>query len=193
MRHLMHSMAALAIGLTVSATMAQNPDGPRNRERGNRERAGRADRQDGPRGDRGPRLAQHPLMAVLDADQDGELSAAEIENAAAALKKLDQNEDGKLTRDELRPPRAAGERGGPAGAGIVERIMSRDANGDGKVTKDEMPERMQRMLERADTNNDGAIDRAEAESFAEHMKQRGGRRGEGPGNADDRPGRGGRP
>jgi Ca2+-binding EF-hand superfamily protein len=188
-------MAALAIALTVSAALAQNPDGPRNRDRGNRERAGRAGRQDGQRPDRAARFAQHPLMAVLDADHDGELSAAEIENAATALKKLDQNADGKLTRDELRPPRGRGDRagrGGADGAGIVERIMSRDENGDGKVTKDEMPERMQRMLERVDTNNDGAIDRAEAERFAERTRDRDGRRGKGRGNADDRPGRGGR-
>jgi len=41
---------------------------------------------------------------ALDADRDGELSAEEIEGAAAALKKLDKNDDGKLDRDELRPP-----------------------------------------------------------------------------------------
>ena len=199
MKHLMHSMAAVAIALTFNAAMAQNQEGPRNRDRGNRERAGRAGGQDGQRPDRGSRVGQDPLMAILDADHDGELSATEIENAAAALKKLDKNEDGKLTRDELRPPRGRGARGdragrgGPAGADIVERIMSRDENGDGKVSKDEMPERMQRILERADSNNDGAIDQAEAESFAERMRQRDGRRGKRPGNADERRGRRGQP
>lgn len=44
-----------------------------------------------------------PVMAVLDADKDGALSAEEIAGAVAALKKLDRNGDGKLTSEELRP------------------------------------------------------------------------------------------
>jgi uncharacterized protein YuzE len=39
-----------------------------------------------------------PVMTVLDADQDGEISAKEIENAVAALKGLDKNKDGKLRK-----------------------------------------------------------------------------------------------
>lgn len=49
------------------------------------------------------RPPQIPLMSALDANQDGEISADEIENAAAALKSLDKNDDGKLTREEVRP------------------------------------------------------------------------------------------
>ena len=41
--------------------------------------------------------------------------------------------------------------------------MRLDENGDGKVTKEELPERMQRVLQRGDANGDGAIDREEAE------------------------------
>lgn len=44
-----------------------------------------------------------PVMLALDADKDGALSATEIANAAASLKALDANSDGKLTPDELRP------------------------------------------------------------------------------------------
>jgi hypothetical protein len=44
-----------------------------------------------------------PLMLALDANSDGDLSAAEISNAPASLLALDANKDGKLTRDELRP------------------------------------------------------------------------------------------
>ncbi len=54
----------------------------------------------------------HPIVAACDTDGDGELSAAEIENAAKAMKQLDKNEDGKLTRTEI------GRGGGrPAGPG----------------------------------------------------------------------------
>jgi Ca2+-binding EF-hand superfamily protein len=43
-----------------------------------------------------------PILAALDTNSDGEISAAEIAAAPAALKKLDANGDGKLTEDEVR-------------------------------------------------------------------------------------------
>jgi len=48
-------------------------------------------------------LQSFPLTASLDRDGDGQISESEIEGAVAALEGLDQNQDGKLTRDELRP------------------------------------------------------------------------------------------
>ncbi len=45
------------------------------------------------------------LLKGLDTDRDGTISAAEIEQAAAALKLLDRNRDGKLSDDELQDPR----------------------------------------------------------------------------------------
>ena len=53
-----------------------------------------------PRGPRGPHL-----LRMLDANRDGVISAQEIAGAAAVLKKLDKNGDGKLTSDEVRPRR----------------------------------------------------------------------------------------
>ena len=53
-------------------------------------------------------------MEALDTNHDGTLSAEEIANASASLKKLDKNGDGKLTSDELRP---SGRRGGRGGFG----------------------------------------------------------------------------
>jgi hypothetical protein len=48
-------------------------------------------------------MSLNPLLAALDADHDGEISAAEIDRAAASLKQLDLNHDGYLTPDELLP------------------------------------------------------------------------------------------
>ncbi|MFM7166589.1 MAG: EF-hand domain-containing protein, partial [Planctomycetaceae bacterium] len=61
--------------------------------------------QDAPEGGRGAGRQRMvaPLMQALDADQDGSLSPAEIENAAKALAKLDKNGDGTISTDELRP------------------------------------------------------------------------------------------
>jgi len=67
--------------------------------------------QAGPRGD-APRMRM-PLIAALDANSDGVIDADEIANAPAALKKLDKNGDGKLTREELMPPRPEGAGPGP--------------------------------------------------------------------------------
>lgn len=55
---------------------------------------------------------------------------------------------------------------------FVSRLFQNDKNNDGKITKDELPEAMQSIFERADTNKDGAIDRKEAEVLAERMKSR---------------------
>ena len=48
-------------------------------------------------------IQSFPLTASLDRDGDGLISELEIEGAVSALEDLDQNQDGKLTRDELRP------------------------------------------------------------------------------------------
>jgi len=63
-------------------------------------------------GQGGPGMGGHrpppPVIAALDANRDGVIDADEIANASKALKSLDKNGDGKLTQDELRPPRPEG-------------------------------------------------------------------------------------
>ena len=197
----------------------------------------------------GPGMMMSPLLAALDADGDGELSAKEINSAVAALKKLDKNGDGKVDREEMGPPFGPPGQGGmgggfgpggmgPGGMGpggfgqggpgqggmgqggmgpggfgqggmgggfgqggmgganlqlIVERIMSFDRNGDNKVDKDEMPQPMQLLLQRADANNDGAIDRQEAARMAGGGQAPRGPAGFGGGGAGAGAGRGGGP
>jgi hypothetical protein len=81
-------------------------------ERGRRRRGpggppGEGGRPEGGPGHHGP----PPIIAALDADADGVISASEIEGAVSALKTLDKNEDGELTMEELHPKRPG--RGGP--------------------------------------------------------------------------------
>ncbi|MCB1134058.1 MAG: hypothetical protein KDN05_23270, partial [Verrucomicrobiae bacterium] len=54
-------------------------------------------------GQGGPPGPPPPVIAVLDADQDGKISAEEIAGSPETLATLDENQDGELTRDELRP------------------------------------------------------------------------------------------
>ena len=172
------------------------PQGPaRGRRQRGREGGGRQDRgrglgldgrmgQDGrrPRG----RRPVPPLLAALDGDNDGEISAAEIEKAAAAVKTLDENDDGKLTRDELRPPRPqrrgregqggqeGGRRGrdgkvGPRGGGERGRrgrrpphpvLLALDADRDGEISAAEI-EKAAAALKALDGNEDGKLTRDE--------------------------------
>lgn len=75
-----------------------------------------------PRGERPPPgRPMSPVVAALDANKDGEIDATEIANATAALKSLDKNGDGKLTGDEIRPPRGDRGPGGPGGRGGADR------------------------------------------------------------------------
>ena len=57
-----------------------------------------------------------PILAALDTNKDGVIDADEIAKSAESLKTLDKNGDGKLTEDELHPPRPEGQ-GGPGGKG----------------------------------------------------------------------------
>jgi hypothetical protein len=77
-----------------------------------------------------PKRPVPPIVAALDANGDGVISADEIANAPAALLKLDKNGDGQLTMDELmgpRPPRGEGGPG-PDGSGDGQRPPPPDQN-----------------------------------------------------------------
>jgi Ca2+-binding EF-hand superfamily protein len=59
-----------------------------------------------------------PLMTALDPNNDGVIDEKEIAQASKSLKSLDKNSDGKITMEELRPPRPEGgpdRRRGPEG------------------------------------------------------------------------------
>ena len=71
-----------------------------------------------------------------------------------------------------RLPGAGNPRGGPPGGFSVARLMSLDENKDGKVSRDELPSQMRRMLDRADTNGDDAIDEKEAKAMESRFRGR---------------------
>lgn len=208
---------AVAMTMCLAATvMAQPPGGQRGGERGGPggERGGPGGQRGGGErgqrggGDMGRMMQMMPVLAALDADKDGVISKSEINNAAAALRKLDKNGDGELDAEEMRPTRSeggrsrggapdggpGGERGGRSGGagGMMDRIMSQDKNQDGKLSKDEVDERMLPMFDRLDANSDGSIDKSEIEAAAARMGGSRGGRG-GPGGPGGNQGGGQRP
>lgn len=147
-------------------------------------------------------IRMSPILNSVDVNRDGILSAAEIADAPAQLRKLDKNGDGRLTRDEAGLQmggrggrgRGEGEGGGdeppspaPSAAELTDMLMAFDANHNGLLEKSEVPDRLQGLFERGDTNHDGVLTRDEITKLAEANRQQsaGGGRGEGRG-----PGRG---
>lgn len=148
----------------------QNQDGVLNAEE-LKALAGRQQQQDPAR--RG--MPMDSIRSALDTDHDGVVSQAELAQAPAALAKLDRNQDGALTDDEVRPA-MGGMRGGggPRGnpAEMYKRLLEEnDANKDGKLAVSELPERMREFLGRADSNGDGFVTPEEMSS----MRREGGR------------------
>lgn len=197
--------SALLAALLLCSSSANSQDTPRSGAGGGRpEGRGRAGQPGF--GEGGPRFGMLPVMRALDADQDGTLSAAEIQNASKALATLDKNGDGAISADEMRPDPAMlgrsgqpgapgrpgtpgqtgrpGAGGAPSGEMLTRMFDMRDADKDGKLTGDEIPERMRENVSRMDANGDGAIDRDELQKAMSRMaeqsgRQRGGRGTEG--------------
>jgi Ca2+-binding EF-hand superfamily protein len=148
-------------------------------ERGDRGRGG----PDGGRGG-GPGgffRRPNPMFEALDANSDGEINAAELRKAAAALKKLDADGDNVITLAEASPQGGPGGMFGGDPAQMVDNMMrDNDRNNDGKLSEDELPGFMGRMLESADRDGDGALSKEELTAGMDEMRNRF-RGGGGPG------------
>ncbi len=135
----------------------------------------------------GGAMTTNPVLAALDTDKNGTLSAAEIALASKSLLKLDKNGDGVLTSDELRasiPPTASGSTTSNSDE-AARMFQSRDTNGDGKLSKDELPTQMKDRLEQLDQNGDGSIDKTEFGKVADRLGSKGKRVGKGEKDGSD--------
>ena len=121
-------------------------------------------RRGGPGGPGGPggHGRFHPVIRVLDADKDGEISAAEIANAPVSLKALDANSDGTVAADELRPVHPAMRGTPPADA------PARPAR-DGQAPTDR-PRPIDPVMLALDANSDGALSATEITNAATSLK-----------------------
>jgi Ca2+-binding EF-hand superfamily protein len=105
-----------------------------------------------------------PVLAALDTDHDGELSAQEIDNAPTVLATLDQNHDGSLDAEEagrhpLRNPPTYS----------FESLMKYDRNGDGKLQRSEVPGNMRGVFIEFDTNHDGVLSQKEVHNLVDRL------------------------
>jgi Ca2+-binding EF-hand superfamily protein len=154
------SAAGLALVAAIVATAALAQDG-----------------QKGGKGDRGAQLIE--LFDTIDTDADGKVTEAELEaHRAAEFAAADTNADGAISPDELAARELARftERLPDRTAKMIE---ARDNDGNGSLSLAEVDEGpVQNRFARIDSDNDGAISKAEAEAAAEKMRQRKGKRGE---------------
>jgi Ca2+-binding EF-hand superfamily protein len=94
----------------------------------------------------------HPVLAALDGDESGDVSAVEISTAAAALRALDWNHDGELGAEELLPD--------PVVNAVAVYMVRWDLDGDGRITRQEgsaIPKPMSEVVASADRDGDGVI------------------------------------
>ncbi len=96
-------VTVLAFGIAMASFIAMAQDDGKGRQHG----------QGGGQGGQGGegKRPMPPIIAALDTNGDGVIDEKELANATASLKKLDKNGDGKLTMDEIRPPRPGGAEG----------------------------------------------------------------------------------
>jgi Ca2+-binding EF-hand superfamily protein len=124
-------------------------------------------------------VKRSPVLNILDVDQDGVISAAELAAAPSMLPRLDKDGDGSLNLAEAgmqripSPDRPVEEP--PSPPPTVENILSDllmfDANQNGKLEKKEVPARMQGIFDRGDSNHDQVLSHDELVAISEENHQ----------------------
>jgi Ca2+-binding EF-hand superfamily protein len=125
----------------------------------------------------GPGARLLEMFAGMDADGNGQLTQAEIEaHRAAMFSAADANGDGVLNAEEVAAYQEA-QMAAMLAARAARMIERHDDNGDGSLSAEEIGEGpLEDRFALIDTDDDGAISRAEAEAaatrLAEHRAKR---------------------
>lgn len=103
-------------------------------------------------------------FAMMDANKDGKLSAAEhAAGAKAMFEKMDSNKDGKVTAAEMTAAHhgVTGHHAPMSGMSAADKIKAVDANGDGVLTAAEHAAASASMFAKMDTDKDGFLSKQE--------------------------------
>jgi outer membrane protein assembly factor BamB len=122
-----------------------------------------------PPGNRPNAMQSDPVLSTLDKDQSKEISTDELAAAPAALLKLDKNQDGKLSEDEVSPQRGDGggqeggqrRRRGPGMMRMMKANSALDADQSGTIEEAEIKNATV-ALGKLDENRDGKLTDEEA-------------------------------
>ena len=114
----------------------------------------------------GGRPSAEAIFQKLDANQDGKLTKDELpERAADKLLQADADGDGALTKEELEQARPGRGFGGPGGAARFDEVFAGlDKNADGVLTQDEVPEKLADRIAAADADGDGQVTKEELQA-----------------------------
>ena len=157
-------IAALVVALMGSAAIADKhgpQDGPQN----------------GPMG--GPAMKQGYSFDTVDANKDGKITPDELTAwQAAQVTTADTNADGKLSVDELAAAQLKAMTA-MVTTHVTEMVTKLDPDGDKMLSAAEIASApiKKDMFSHLDTNNDGVVDKAEADAAARMIQHGHGRHG----------------
>jgi Ca2+-binding EF-hand superfamily protein len=108
-------------------------------------------------------------FAAMDTNHDGKVSPDEYAVGARIMfDKLDANKDGQVTAAEME----AGRPGKAKGMSTADKIKMVDTNGDGAVSADEHAAGAKAMFDKMDSDQDGYLTKSEMEAGHKKMVER---------------------
>lgn len=109
-----------------------------------------------------PAFAAPDLLAKMDADRNGRISAAEhAEGARAMFRAMDADKDGRVTRREMTAAQGKVGSGKRSAMSSAEKIRVIDGNHDGVLSAEEHQAGSEVMFALMDRNKDGKLTRGE--------------------------------